>query len=195
MADILEKEPQIEMEYWEAIASIEERTQSINNDIHRGLYESSPEIIQFLIDAQETIECLVSKLFDKFGVIPPKDCPKVEVGQEMPPAPEGKIYYWDWYEAKEAEAKKQFYDGIICSVCPFSEGIDSMVGFNIPCGLWKGALYRLEAPHICAMLRDLSEKKLHWEIRQEAGRQALKLFKEKQAALQQAALEKTATEK
>ncbi|MFA5124668.1 MAG: hypothetical protein WC473_02480 [Patescibacteria group bacterium] len=195
MANILKKEPQTEMEYWEMIDGIGGIIWHTNHDISHGRYESSPEIEQQLADAQETIERLASELFDKFGVIHPKDCPKAAPGEEMPPAPEGKIYYWDWYEAKRAEAKKQFYDGIICSACPYSKGLESMTGFNIPCSLWSGVLYRLTFPHMCAMLGDFGEEKFYQMIQKKGGSHVLKAFKEKIAALKELGLKKASAEK
>ncbi|MFA6228411.1 MAG: hypothetical protein WC668_04500 [Patescibacteria group bacterium] len=179
MANILKKEPQTEMEYWEAIDGIGGIIWNTNHDIGHGRYENSSEIEQYLTDAQETIERLVNELADKFGVIPPRDCPKSKPGEKVPPASEGKTYYWDWYYAKKAEAKKQYYESIICSACPYSEGLESMTGFNVPCELWKGVLYRLTFPYLCAMLGDYGQEKLHQIIQQRGGEQALKVFKEK----------------
>ncbi len=79
------------------------------------------------------------------------------------------------------------YEKIICSACPFSEGVEKMTSFGsiIPCGAFRGSLYKLRAPHICGMLTTnvWGEEELRQEIIRKGGEVALVRFKIKEAGL------------
>lgn len=187
MGNILKKEPVTEMEYWETIEGIGGILWHTRHDISHGRYEETDELKQFLANAQETIERLVSEL-EKFGVIQPKDCPQTEPGQDKPPAPEGKKYYWDWYNQMKETANQRFYDSIICSACPFSEGVEGMTSDHIPCGHPQcGIVFHLRLPYVCNLIGELTEEQLFQEIFDKGGEDALTKFKEKLAALKAAA--------
>lgn len=185
----LAKQPETELEYWLAIESLGGFAWRMNHDLADSrIQDPTGGIDREIVEAGEITTQLVVELGQKFGVIAPKDCPKVALGQTLPPAPEGKIYYQDWYEKMKTEAWRQEYEGIICSACPFSEGAEGM-RVQIPCSLWRGhgSLYNLEAPHSCGMLGksgfDWTERKLFVEILQQHGVEALDKFRAKLAVL------------
>ena len=182
------KQPETETEYWEAIESLGGYIWQTNHDLSRGRYEATKEILKPLKSALVLQKRLAVKLCEKFGVIHPKDCPKVEVGQTPPPAPEGKSYYWDWYQRMKQEVYRKQYEGIICSACPLSKGLDHMIsrGGKVPCGVCNGIIYRLHAPHQCAMINGgghWTVEILHARITNMGGEEALEKFLSKEAEL------------
>lgn len=185
----LKKQPETELEYWEAIEGLGGFIWSMNHDLADGRMEDSTGgIARDVNDAQTISDRLVRELGEKFGVIHPADCPKVPFGQTSPPAPEGKTYYWDWYQRMKRESYRAEYAKLICSACPFSEGVEQMIrlGGSIPCGVFRGAMYRLAAPHVCGMTRDWDQAKLHGEILVRHGAEALAAFQRKEAELKPA---------
>jgi hypothetical protein len=184
----LQKQPETEMEYWGIIEELGGFIWSMNHGLAHGrIQDSSGGIDRDIQDARRISAQLVSELGEKFGVIPPQDCPKVESGQEPPPAPEGKTYYWDWYKKMKELAHSIDYEKIICSACPFGEGVEKMIslGGMIPCGAFRGSLYKLKVPHICGMLTTniWGEEELRQEIVRKGGEIALVRFKIKEAGL------------
>ena len=183
----LKKWPKTETEYWMAIEELGGFSWRMNHDLADGRIEDPKGAIDKEIqEAVEIQKKLVAKLKEKFGVIPPDECPQKEIDKELPPAPEGKIYYWNWYHKMKEQAYREEYQGIICSACPFSKGVEYMIsmGGHIPCGLIQGSIYRLHAPYACGMLNfgDMSEEDLHKAI-QKKGEKALRLFLAKRDAL------------
>lgn len=184
----LTKQPETEMEYWGIIEELGGFIFSMEHNLADGrIQDPSGGIGRDIQDSRQISARLVSELGGKFGVIPPQDYPKVEFGQELPKAPEGKIYYRDWYHKMKKLARSIDYEKIICSACPFSEGIEKMIslGGMIPCGAFVGSLYKLRAPHICGMLTTnvWGEKELRQEIVHKGGEVALVRFKIKEAGL------------
>jgi hypothetical protein len=183
----LVKQPETEVEYWEAIEALGGYIWSTNHSLCHGRMEPSVEIEKFLQSAGEMSERLVVEIGEKFGVIHPKDCPRVEVDQTPPPAPEGKTYYWDWYKRMKQDVYRKEYEDLICSACPLSDGLERMVALGgiIPCGVFRGTIYRLRAPYQCAMTEHeiWSEQKLHEEIAKKAGETALSQFQKKEREL------------
>jgi len=184
----LTKQPETEMEYWDTIESLGGFAWQMNHDLADGrITDPKGGIAKDIVDARKISDRLVTELGEKFGVIHPKDCPRVESGQEKPPAPEGKIYYWDWYHKMKTESYQREYEGIICSACPFSEGVERMIATSgrIPCRLFQGSMSRLRAPHVCGMISwgGLTEEQLFLQIRTEKGEDALVAFKAKMEKL------------
>lgn len=97
------------------------------------------------------------------------------------------MYYWDWYKKMKELAFSIDYEKIICSACPFSEGVKKMIslGGMIPCGAFGGSLYKLRAPYFCGMLNtnSWSRKELRQEILNRGGEAALIRFMIKKAGL------------
>jgi len=181
------KQPETEVEYWEAIEALGGYIWRTKHDLADGRMTSNDEIEKSLQSAGQLSERLVAEIGEKFGIIHPKDCPKFEFGQTPPLAPEEKTYYWDWYKRMKQEVYRKEYEGLICSACPLSTGLEHMVALGgvIPCGVWKGTIYRLRIPYQCAMIDngDWSEKKLHEEIGKEVTQSALAQFKNKEKEL------------
>lgn len=186
----LKKQPQTELDYWEIIEFLGGFIWRLNHDLAAGrIDDTKGEIAQDIEDARQLQKRLVNEVGEKFGIILPENCPRVEPGKEAPPAPEGKIYYWDWYHKMKDVVYRADYEKIICSACPFSEGVEMMKIGVIPCGIFHGAVYRLNAPYACAMFTSLdtwTEEKLCCEIFNQHGFEALKKFKTKLKELEDA---------
>ena len=71
----LEKYPQKEEECWAAIEALGGFIWSINHDAADGRIEMTEGVKKELADAQRISEKLISEISERFGVIPPKDCP------------------------------------------------------------------------------------------------------------------------
>ena len=93
----LKKWPETELEYWKTIESLGGFIWRMNHDAADGRFEMTSGIERNLMDAQKIMEQLVSGLFVPFGVVHPKDCPKMGYGQELPEPPPGFVWYWVWY--------------------------------------------------------------------------------------------------
>lgn len=193
----LKQHPVTELEYWQAIEELGGFIWRMNHDLADGRIKD-PEggIAKDISDAVDISSQLVKEIGEKFGVIPPEQTPKVEQGQERPPAPDGKTYYWDWYHKWERVFFEGEYEKIICSACPMSEGVDSFIRLGqIPCSVFPGAIYRLQTNYQCDMLRTShawTTQRLHSTIFNKGGHEALKIFKDKQAQLVAAAEQSTA---
>ena len=182
----LYKQPETEMEYWEAIEGLGGFIWRMNHDLADGrIKDPSGDVAEDVNDSRIISNRLVVELGEKFGVIHPVDCPKISLGQTPHTAPEGKTYYWDWYKRMKGESYRVEYAKLICSACPFSAGVEQMMrlGGVIPCGVFSGVMYRLDAPHICGMTRDWGQTKLYDEIRARHGAEALATFQRKEAEL------------
>lgn len=183
----LKKQPVTELEYWEIIEGLGWFIWRMNHDLADGHIEDPDGSIDHeLAEAGVIQEKLVSEIGDKFNVIHSKDCPKTNFGENPPVAPEGKIYYWDWYKKMKEIFYKAEYDKIICSACPFSEGSEKMMALDsIPCSVFNGMAYRLSAPHRCIMVscNNWSEDQLRYEIKSKFGGKTLKTFIAKESEL------------
>lgn len=182
------KQPETEVEYWEAIEGLGGYIWSTNHGLcHGHIEDKDGEVAKSIDEARGISERLVTELGEKFGVIHPKDCPRVEPGQQAPPPPDGKVYYWDWYKRMKEACYRKDYDGIICSACPLSEGLERMIALGgvIPCGVFRGMMYRLSVPYQCGMLRldDWNQQKLYDEITKKGGSDALTQFQKKEQEL------------
>jgi len=181
----IKKQPETELEYWETIESLGGFIWRMNHDLADGrIKDPTGDIDKEIAEAREISTRLIGEMDGKFGVI---HYPKVKVGQNLPPAPKGKIYYWDWYKKMKAEAYSAEYEKLICSACPFSEGIEEMINLGgvIPCSVFRGMIYRLSAPNACAMVCDKLWNKdgLYKEIQRQHGEEALTVFKKKEEKL------------
>jgi len=184
----LKKHPETEMEYWETIETLGGFIWSTNHGLSHGrIDDPTGDLFKEVTSAQEISDKLVRELGEKFGVIPPNDCPRVEIDQQPPPAPEGKIYYWNWYRKMKELAYKADYEKMICCACPFSDGLEKMIrlGGVVPCNLWRGMLYRLTQPHVCAMISfdGWTLEKFEKNIQRKHGDDALTAFRKKKEEL------------
>lgn len=151
----LKKHPETEMEYWAAIEGLGRYIQSTRHGLFRDhIQDPDGKVAASISEAQALSRLLVDELKLKFHVIPPKDLPQVAPDEKRPPAPEGQIYYWDWYEKMKDESYRLEYDELICTACPFSLGADEMVRRHaIPCSAIVGRTVKaLLDPYYCAAL-------------------------------------------
>lgn len=176
--------PETEKKYWQAIDGIGGFIWSTNHDLSCGRIFETPEILKELKEAREIQDKLVSEIFVLFGVVHPKDCPKGRYANEIPPAPLGMVWYWQWYEKMETEYYFEQYKGMICSVCPLSRGLQEFIDSRmIPCNVFRGVMYCLSHPGVCGMKGIWSDEKIYKEIEKEAGGKALAVFKAKEKEL------------
>lgn len=185
----LKKQPETEVEYWEAIEGLGGYIWSTNHGLcHSHIEDKDGKVVESIKEAVQISERLVVEIGKKFGVIHPRDCPKVEPGQPIPPPPDGKVYYRDWYCRMKSLFIREDYEGIICSACPFSKGLQFMIALGgvVPCGIISGAIYRLSRPYECNMLHsnDWDTEKLYKEIVRKAGPNSLTQFQEKEKELE-----------
>ncbi len=182
------KNPETEMEYWGVIEGLGGFAWRMNHDLADGRIEDKTGgVDKDIQEAQELSAKLVSELKEKFGVIPPEECPKLKLGEKAPPAPEGKIYYWDWYQKMKELYWRVDYEKLICGACPFSKGVEEMIrmGGNIPCGRINGSIYQLRPSFQCHFthFRELTPEQLYGEILKKGGEPALISFKVREAGL------------
>jgi hypothetical protein len=176
------------MEYWETIEALGGYVWSTNHALSHGRIEDSDgEVAMSIVKAQGVLEGLVDELEGKFGVIHPKNCPKAESGKQSVPPSEGKTYYWDWYQRMKQESYKAEYDGMICSACPFTEGVEQMIALGgvVPCRVFSGTMYRLTRPYACGMLHSggWSQETLDGRVIEAVGPDGLKKFRTKEREL------------
>ncbi|MCK4891433.1 MAG: hypothetical protein KAS78_02075, partial [Candidatus Pacebacteria bacterium] len=117
-----EKIPELntEMNIWKVIESLDGYIFYTEHDAADGRISLSSESDKYLQVVKKVSELLVNKL-KEFNVIPPSEYSECETRQELPPAPEGKTYYWEWYETMSKEYYTEAYNKILCSACPFVE--------------------------------------------------------------------------
>ncbi len=182
------KQPVTETDYWEAIEGLGGFIWSTNHGLSHGRIEDPDgEISKAIKEAGELSVRFLKEISEKFGIIPPNDYPKVEQGQTLPPAPEGKTYYWDWYKKMKHDCYQRDYDGIICSACPFSEGVERMIdlGGVIPCSVFRGMIYHLRAPYECGMLTNWKREELYQKILNKSDNEVLLKFQNKEKELKE----------
>ncbi len=180
----LNHHPETDLEYWEAIDGLGGFSWHMNHDLADGrITDTEGRVDQAIEEIKELSKTLVEEIEEKFGVIPPSKCPQTE---EKPPAPTGKVYYWDWYKKMKRRYYQKEYEGIICSACPFSEGVEVMIamGGGIPCSFKNPTLLggRITIPWRCPILESINEARFFKELQEKA----VKVFKEKMERLQEA---------
>lgn len=184
----LQEQPKTESEYWETIESLGGFIWRMNHDLGDGrIDDPEGKVAKDIADAQKISKRLVKEASEKFSFIPPWEYPKIEFGQEMPPPPDGKRYYQKWYDTMKKNSDQQAYEGIICSACSLSEGFDQYLSLGgvIPCSVFSGSIYRLNAPHICGMttISSWSREKVLLIIEEKGGREAVDAFLTKEIEL------------
>lgn len=194
------KRPQTEMEYWKLIDFLECESQLMWLNYTRGNMRWPKEkILKHLANTDKRLSELLREIGDKFGVIPPRESPKGvrEGSSDIPPAPEGKIYYWDWHQKMEQECYEAEYEGLICSACPYSKGFGEFVFMagRIQCKLSRDSFKKLVYSFSCPFLyakADLSPrgKKFLQKMEDEFGPEARKAFQAKHDYLKNTAWQK-----
>lgn len=191
----LAKQPETELEYWEAIEWIGGYIWSTMHAINRGhLEDADGAIAKDVASARDIQQKLVDEIIEKFGVIHPKDCPKPKSGSGVIPAPEGKIYYWDWYHKLEREYSLIEYQKLPCSACPFSQGFEPFISSHkVSCTFYPDDNNEFKSHHIrrCGAVtfslsyygEQLSIEDVCQRILQDHGPEALEAFKNKQSEI------------
>lgn len=150
-----------ELDYWSAIETIGSYRHSTEHGFMKGHLDKERNGSSVLFSSARAYlqqKQLVAELWEKFGIVAPKDCPQLSieermVGKKLPDPPWGMRWYWNWYEEmKDLNACIQ-HESEVCSACPYSEGPG---GSWIRCSLWRGMLYRLNGKDTCAMIQDSS---------------------------------------
>ncbi len=182
----LDKEPVTEMEYWQAIKALVDFGWSTSHALADDRIKSTPEAEQDLVNANTIQARLVAEACAKFNVVHPKDVPPLDE-RGRSPAPEGKIYYGDWYRVKQRQWLSEEYNKQICSACPLSQGLDRFITTNgeIPCSVYPKSMSRLYSEERCGML-DMGgwdRYRLETAIVGRAGTSALNTFKAKETYL------------
>jgi hypothetical protein len=121
-------EPKTELDYWLAIESLGEIAYSTRRLIARGDIEdsdgSSTNDVEDALTAQARF---VDQIVEKFGVILPTCHRPSEQEIDDMEAPEGQVHYWAWYRRQEREWSLSVYSPLLCSVCPFSRGLEVFI--------------------------------------------------------------------
>jgi len=79
----------------------------LEHEMADGRLDSSPEIISKLSEMRDEINAAVSDACDRFHIIHPRDYPERGSNGELPPAPDGYEYYWDWYNRMKYGDKEE----------------------------------------------------------------------------------------
>lgn len=182
----LTKWPKTELEYWFVIDFLGSFLWRINHDLAGDCIQSASEKKNELKEVQQTMDKLVLELA-QFGVVHPKECPTIRLGEEKPKAFKGKMWYWEWYKKMKKIYYSSEYENLICSACPFSNGLEELISGNgILCSLIDAMLYQLPEPALCAVINrggDCSREMLLEEIRKKGGDEAVEKFKAKENEL------------
>ena len=170
-----------EIDIWKVIESLGGYIFYTEHDAADGRISLNSKSEKHLQIARKVSELIVNSL-EEFDVIPLSKYPECEIGQKLPPAPKGKIYYWDWYNNMSTEYHSRKYNGILCSACPFVEEnpVEAM-RTRIPCSIFPGMAYQLFEPYRCAMVDMFTwdEEELYRRVQEKGGEDALKKFKQK----------------
>lgn len=128
----LDPHPETELEYWEAIEGLGSAMYMNARLIRRGdIEDTDGSISQGIEDMAKFQKKLFDEICEKFGIIPFEDSPKTEAEQKACVPPDGKIFYWVWYRKLEREYSQIKYNQLLCSVCPFSQGLDAFIPSHI----------------------------------------------------------------
>jgi len=156
---MLKRHPETEVEYWVSIETLGGFIWRMNHDLADGrIKDPTGGIDKDILEARKVSEQLVEELWEKFGVVSPKNCPELTLaqrmaGQKLPPAPFGMEYYWDWYYRMKKFTHDAMYENDICSACPYSRGNN---GNGIDCGLYGGMASNLTPNYIgCLMIKEM----------------------------------------
>lgn len=146
-------QPEKEIDYWRAIEALGGFAWKLDHDLADGrINDPDGEISKDIISAKTFSKQLVLELKEKFGVIPPEECPVGRSEKDYPRAPSGKIYYWNWYDKIKSIVREIDHELTICSACPFCNHEEGRLSSYIPCKKINGMLYQLVLPYSCFMV-------------------------------------------
>ncbi len=187
---LLKKQPETELEYWLAIETLGGYVSSTNRLIAKEhLPEGNTEINNSVQSAQAEQQSLLKEIGEKFGVVPPgPKTDRYDKREEVPLLEGQKSHYWDWYEKMKLQSCTEDYELLVCSACPFSQGVQEMMRITqLPCSAVNGSIYGILGIGTCgAVSRNYSEKKLFAEITKKAGKAGRDAFINKRKVLQEA---------
>lgn len=166
-----------EKDYWRRLNFLSGRIWRTEHDLADGrIADPNGSIGRGVEQGRSRINKLVLEICRRFGVIPIENSPFRLDLKTAPPPPEGKEYYWSWYERVKREVIEEEYGEIICCACPLSEGVEAYIrnhGERIPCTIFPGILYSLPAPYLCWTFRDYlllwNRQRLLKEIKEKSG--------------------------
>jgi hypothetical protein len=170
-----------ELYLWEAITNLVNIINNLKADLTKiQIKDSEAKLKLDIKEAQELLNTLTDQVCQRFNVIHPDNCPKIEPGQKLPPPPEGKTWFWDWSERMKDIFCEMHYEKLICSACPFCLGLEEMKKRNgvHPCALFPGTLLNTELPYLCGLIAygDWDERQLFQQISIQHGEEALQKF-------------------
>lgn len=185
----LTKQPQTELEFWMAIEGLGGFRHSMEHGLaHDRIEDTGGGVAKDVVDAATLSRQLIEKVCERFGVFDARLVPDYDP-KKPPSTPEGKEAYWDWYRRMKTLYYEQVYQEIICSACPFSEGMEKMRDLGIvPCRVVQGTIYNLLHPSECGMTMGespWSRDELYRQVLQEAGADGLRAFVLKEMALKE----------
>ncbi len=140
----LNKFPETENEFFGVIEGLGGVAYFERRLVNKGEIPHNHKTNKFISNLSAVQHFVAEKLYEKYNVISPQESPK-RGDENAQPAPEGKIYYWDWYEKTKLSYYKEQHDNIICSGCVFSGGEKQMAhsGGGIPCNRINGSMNTL----------------------------------------------------
>ena len=180
----LKKHPETQEEYWEAIEGLGGMVWRMGHDLGDGRIEETKGIQKDIDDMNAMLVQLVAEIEEKFNVIPQEKTPKKENPEDkLPRAPEGSIYYWDWYHKMKLQILENDYKALICSACPFAMSLDNFMLYNackMDCG-FSNETYRVSPCyfHICQATRSCEFSRIEKTINQQYGAEAQEAFTKK----------------
>lgn len=180
-----------ELDYWMAIEQIGGMAWSVNHDLAHGrISDEKGDVGRQLLQVQAQQKRLVDALWEKFGVVAPKDCPQLTLeerlaGKKMPEPLAGMRWYWEWYETMKDVAQRVQYGTEVCSDCPYSSGPAGNTYVN--CSLYPGCASCLHPdPATCLIIKrpgenvfmngDYTEEEFFKKMLSEHGEEAVTRF-------------------
>lgn len=172
-----------ERAYFGAIWEIEDAMFEHMHDLSRGEIEP-PEKERYDFDVLVYMQRqLLKEIEKKFGIV----YVDKEAGPEFDhPILPGKRDYDDWYQKMDEDYKKEKFEKIICSVCPFCKKTREM-SIGVPCSLVSETVASLCYPWICLVMDEkygrLSRDVFFQKLFEAGGENACKTFLKKEREL------------
>lgn len=179
------KRPETEREYFNLIEGLGAFLHSTNRGIMKGHIKDALAASSEVAEMRALQTRLAEELEEKFGVLHVSKSPKRNTDGTYPAPPEGKRWYWPWYEAMKEQWLRSEYEGEICSACPFSSGFNMSFIHRVPCKAIQGSMSRLMRADTCGMVtfRHWSQEQLIGNIRTEVGDDAVEKFEKKRTEI------------